>query len=156
MKRPNRTEGLLWFFLGIGLCLASIQLNLGGLHKPGPGFLPFVSGALLALLGLILAYSSLGKALGPKESIWGRNFWGGENWPNVLSALFSLFGFLILLHLLGFILTSFLFLFSLFKFSTPNKWLVPLVFAGLSTILAYLIFSVWLQCQFPRGIFGAW
>jgi hypothetical protein len=31
---------------------------------------------------------------------------------------------------------------------------MPLVLSLFTVILSYLIFSVWLRCQFPRGIFN--
>ena len=51
-------DGFIWLTLGIFLCISSTELNLGSFHIPGAGFLPFLSGASLALLGLILILTS--------------------------------------------------------------------------------------------------
>jgi hypothetical protein len=53
---------------------------------------------------------------------------------------------------LGFLLATFFFLFALFKFVEPKKWLMPFSLSLTSVILSHLVFNVWLRCQFPRGI----
>jgi putative tricarboxylic transport membrane protein len=155
MKKQNRIGGFIWLLLGALLCIGSIKLNLGNFHKPGPGFMPFLAGAILALLGVILFFSGSG---GPKVEVGSseKGFWRGSNWKNVLFPFLSLFGYLLLLQPLGFLLTSFLFLFLLFKFTKPKSWVEPCLFSGATVILSYFIFSVWLRCQFPKGMLTFW
>ena len=153
MKRHDRMGGLIWLILGIGIIIGSIKLNLGNLHKPGPGFMPFLSGSLLGILGLILLiYTTLSKGLW-EEEVKDRKIKVKGNWKIFLLTLVALFAYVILLEPLGFILATFLFLFSTFKITEQKKWLVPLVFSVSTVILSYILFSVWLKCQFPRGIF---
>lgn len=139
-------EGLIWLFLGIGLCIGAIKLKLGGIHKPGAGLMPFLSGALLGLLGLILMFFPISNQLGKNGRV-------KVNWKLFLVLLIS-FSYLILLKPLGFLLTTFLFLFFLFEITEPKKWVMSLVFSGVAAILGYLVFLVWLGGQFPRGILG--
>lgn len=153
MRKYDRMGGLIWFFLGVGLCMGSIRLRLGDLHRPGPGFMPFLSGSLLILFGLILTFSTALKGPAGKDELNGRKVWVKENWKNILFTLLVLFGYLLLFDLLGFILSTFLFFFFLFKRHAPKKWLMPLAFSGVAVFLSHLIFSVWLGCPFPRGIF---
>ena len=54
MKKYARADGLIWVILGMGMCIGSIKLKLGNFHTPGPGFMPFLSGASLGIFGLIL------------------------------------------------------------------------------------------------------
>jgi putative tricarboxylic transport membrane protein len=63
-----------------------------------------------------------------------------------------LFGYIVLLEPLGFLLTTFLCLLPLFKLSEPERWVRPLVLSCSIAILSYLVFSVWLQCQLPKGL----
>lgn len=153
MKKYDRVGGLVWFFLGIALCIGSIKLRLGDLHKPGPGFMPFLAGSLLVLLGLILTLSATLNRSAEKNEIRGRKLWVKENWKNILFTLLILFSYLLLLNLLGFIITTFLFFFFLVKLQAPKRWLMPLAFSGITVFLSHLIFSVWLRCPFPIGIF---
>lgn len=63
MKNGDIVGGMIWFVLGVGMCIASIKLNLGDFHKPGPGFMPFLSGFFLGVFGLILIFSIISKGL---------------------------------------------------------------------------------------------
>jgi putative tricarboxylic transport membrane protein len=151
MTKQNQVSGFIWLLLGALLCIGSIQLNLGGFHKPGPGFMPFLTGAILVLLGFILMFSgSNGSKV--EEGFGVKRFWREKNWKNVLIPWLSLFGYLLLLQPLGFLPTSFLFLFLLFKLTKPESWLEPFLFSGATVVLTYFIFSVWLRCPFPKGM----
>jgi putative tricarboxylic transport membrane protein len=152
LKTHDRISGLIWVVLGIGICIGSVKLRLGDFHKPGPGFMPFLSGSFLILFGLILAVSTISKGL-EKEKTKGKEAWMNVNWKSLLFTLLALFVYALLLEPLGFYITTFMFLFFLFKLTEPKRWLTPIVFAGISVILSYLIFSTWLKVQFPSGIF---
>ena len=145
--------GLIWLILGIGIVIGSIKLNLGNLHKPGPGFMPFLSGALLVILGLILLIYTIISKGSWEEEVKVKKIGVKGNWKIFLLTLIALFAYAILLEPLGFIFSTFLFLFSTFKITEPKKWLAPLVFSVSTIILSYFIFSFWLRCQFPKGIF---
>lgn len=157
MKKRIRLDGLVWLVLGIGLCIGSVRLKLGDFHTPGPGFMPFLSGALLGIFGMILIFPTARswKAEEAKEQktsvMW--------NWKKLTSpflTLLTLFLYLLFLEPLGFILTTFICLFFLFKLSEPRKWMRPVILSVCTSILSYLVFSVWLQCQFPRGLIKFW
>jgi hypothetical protein len=145
-------SGLVWVLLGVAICIGSVRLRLGGFHKPGPGFMPFLAGSILILLGLILAGSTLSKGL-EKEKTKGKEAWMNVNWKRFLFTLSGLFAYALLLEPIGFYPIAFLFLFFLFKLTEPKRWLMPAGLAGISVLLSYLIFSVWLKVQFPIGIF---
>jgi putative tricarboxylic transport membrane protein len=146
-------SGFMWLVLGIGLCIGSIELNLGGLRHPGPGLLPFLSGAVLVLLGLVLMFSSISKGTEEEEVKVDEISLKGS-WKKIFFTILALLGYIVLFEYLGFFFTTFFFLFFLFKFTESKKWLMPLVLSLFTVILSYLIFSVWLRCQFPRGIFN--
>jgi len=153
MKSHDLVGGLVWIGLGIYLCIGSIKLGLGELHNPGPGFVPFLSAAILGLWGAILMTFAILKKLDGGEKSNDKRTWVKENWKGFVSTLAALFGYGILLDRLGFLITTFGFLFFLFKITDPKGWKIPLMVSGLTTILSYLLFSVWLQGAFPKGIF---
>jgi len=152
MKKYDRVGGLIWTILGILLCIGSVQLRLGNFNKPGPGFIPFLSGAFLILFGLILTLVTFLKESGEEEKTRNEKIWVKENWKRIFYPLFALFGYILLLDHVGFLITTFLFLFFLFKLTVPKRWTMPLILSGGTVVLSYLIFSVWLKCQFPKGI----
>jgi putative tricarboxylic transport membrane protein len=153
-SRIDLLGGLIWFFLGVGLSIGSIKLKLGNFYNPGAGLFPFLSGTLMGLLGLLLILLTILKGLG-KEEVKSETFWLKENWENFLTALLTILtmvGYIILFRPLGFIPTTFLFLFFLFKLKEPKRWVIPMILSGVVVVLSYLLFSVWLRCQFPKGI----
>jgi hypothetical protein len=42
----------------------------------------------------------------------------------------------------------------LFKAAGRQRWISVLVWSGGVSIVTYLLFKVWLQVQFPVGLFG--
>jgi putative tricarboxylic transport membrane protein len=142
--------GLTWFLLGFAYCLGAIKYKLGTFQVPGPGFVPFLAGGLLALLGLALFISTSLKA---RSSIK-ENLWEKEKARYFLFPLLALLCYALLLERLGFLLDTFLFLLFLFKMAKPKIWLLPVVLSALIVTIAHFLFSVFLQSQFPKGMWG--
>jgi putative tricarboxylic transport membrane protein len=119
-----------------------------------------VSGASLAVAGLILlsstalSRSKAGEGAGGNQERLPK--WSLKKAVHPLLTLLILFAYIILLEPLGFVLTSFVCLLALFKLSEPKKWLMPLVLSAATAVLSYLLFSVWLQCQLPKGLLRFW
>jgi putative tricarboxylic transport membrane protein len=152
MKKYDLLGGLIWFMLGISLCIGSIKLKLGDLRMPGPGFMPFISGIFLGVFGLILTLSAIPKKFGEEEELNGKKIWKEVNCGKLLLTLIFSFGYGFLLEPLGFLITTFIFLFFLFKLTQPKRWVMPLVLSVGSVVTSYLFFHIWLKCQFPMGI----
>jgi hypothetical protein len=69
-------------------------------------------------------------------------------------ALLALFGYIVLLEATGFVITTFIFLVVLFKIKERRRWVMPLILSFSTVGVSYLIFSVWLRLDFPRGPLG--
>jgi putative tricarboxylic transport membrane protein len=150
----DRVGGLIWLLLGVGFCIGSVRLDLGSLEMPGPGFIPFLSGALLALTGLVLLLFPSPYESTEKEKLEIEDRGGlKKHWKKFIFVLLALFSYLFLLEILGFLITSFLFLFFLLKLTEPKGWVRPLFYSGGVIILSYIIFILILECPFPIGIF---
>jgi len=156
LKRIIKSDllgGFVWFMLGTGFCLGSQKLKIGTLHAPGPGFISFLSGILLGLLGLALMFSSF--LTGLKKGEGGRAIarWRNVNWLKLTWTFVALGGYILLFKPLGFVLSTFLFFFAvLYSFAKPQKWLAPLVISACAAILGYLVFFTCLGVELPRGI----
>lgn len=151
MKKSEIICSFIWVALGITQCIESIRLRLGDFRKPGPGFLPFISGILLGLFGLILIVI-LSKTIGEDEKPKGEMLWVKDNSKKLLLTLLALFVYAMVLETLGFLIATFIFLFFLFKLTEPKRWAMPVVLSGVTVILSYLVFCVWLKSSFPVGV----
>ena len=50
MNKADRGSGLFWFIFSVFISYESHKLGLGTLHQPGPGFLFFWMGIVVAIL----------------------------------------------------------------------------------------------------------
>jgi putative tricarboxylic transport membrane protein len=116
--------------------------------------MPFLSGAFLGILGLILTFSSILKESPKEQELKRKRNRVNDKWKRVLLYLLALFCYGLLVDLLGFLITSFVFLFFLFKLLEPKRIMMPLVVSIGSVIVSYLLFWVFLRCPLPRGIFS--
>lgn len=152
LQKSDRVIGFIWLVVGISFCAGSIGLKLWDLQKPGPGFLPFLSGSLLILLGLILLFSPSTKESAAEKKEEGPAVRTKENRRRLISSFSILLGYILLFEPLGFFFSTFLFFFFLFKLTEPKRWLIPSMASGATVILSYLVFSVWLKVTLPPGI----
>jgi hypothetical protein len=55
---------------------------------------------------------------------------------------------------LGFLISTFLLMFLLFKITAPGKFISPLASSAAVVFLSYFIFFVWLKVPLPKGFWG--
>lgn len=146
MLKSDRWTGIFFFILSAYVCGESLRLGLGDMHSPGPGFISFWSGLILGLMATGLVIGSF-----LKRGSSGERF---VNWPSVVLVVLSLFGFLLILDTLGFILSTFLFISFLLKLVEQRKWLFSFGVASITAFCGYFIFEVLLKAQLPQGIFN--
>jgi len=149
MKARNIVSSLVLILLGAVFCVASTRLGLGNVTAPGPGFVPFLAGALLILFSLGTIFETRPEA----EAAPGPLF-GGKRRKVVLSVLGSLFIYALILDLVGFILATFFILIFLFKVSEKQSWKVALGTSALTMVFTYFLFDYFLQITFPQGFLG--
>ena len=151
MKLNDVIGGL--FFLAVGILFAvySQSVDIGTMDEPGPGFLPFWAGVLLAVMSAILLIKTFFQKKHEKsESFFPEH----DSWKRVCMVVSSLIVYNLLLQYLGFILITFFFVAFLVKCVFPQTWLRTLVTAALSTAGAQLIFVNLLEINFPKGLLG--
>ncbi len=142
--------GLFWLALSIVICATALRLGIGTLHTPGPGFLLFWSGILLAILAIILRLLDYSKKKDRGRTL---DLWKGLKWHKVISVAISLFIYILLLPRIGYLIMTFGLLVFLFRIVERSKPGAEVVFALITVIATYLLFYVWLDVQLPRGIF---
>ena len=146
MLKTDRWTGVFFILLSAYVCRESLHLGLGSVHSPGPGFLSFWSGLVFGLMALVLVTKSLLKTGSVGE--------GYGNWTGATLVFFSLFGFLLILDKVGFILSAFLLTLFLLRIVERRRWWVSLAVSCLAALGTYFIFEVLLRAELPRGIFN--
>lgn len=149
MRYKDIFSSLFWMVIGAGLCYGGNELELGTLHDPGSGFIFFWVGLIMVGLSLsifIRALKEKGKA-GEMRLIWSE-----VQWKKIVSVLVALFLYGYFFQTLGFILSAALLLVFLFKAVEPQRWSVAILGAVVSSLVAYVVFQVWLGSQLPKGL----
>ena len=149
MRQSRIIVSLFWIGLGIFVMIFSYHLGLGRLNNPGSGLTSFLLGLILVLLSLYSLIISLCKKAGdegpPKE---GRS---QASYGKIALVLVALFTYSFILEKLGFVMTTWIFLFFLFR-SMGNRWITTLI-ASTSTVLATYFVFTFFGVRFPPGIF---
>ena len=154
MKQQNgdQLSSLLLILFSLFVCIGSYRYSIGTLHKPGPGFFPFWGGLILGLLSFshfLIVTTKRRKEIRESEPVA-----PGKRWKNLILPLVVLFAYPSFLPVIGFLLTTFLFIVVLLRFVEPVRWSMILKVAIGVTIVSYFIFQYWLKMQFPPGVFG--
>jgi hypothetical protein len=82
---------------------------------------------------------------------WGDGETQKPHSRRVVLALISLFAYSLFLNTLGFIVATFLLVGILLRLGQPRPWWFLVGVSALSSLLAYVIFGVFLHVYFPRG-----
>ncbi len=148
----DRLSAIIWLFIGGTGVYGSISLGLGTTREPGSGFLAFLASSFICLMALIIFYRSFGTKPGKDLNL--PALWQGTQWKRVLAVGFITAGYILVFALLGFAITTFLFLAILFRQLEKLAWGKTLLIALISTGFCYLLLRVSLEASLPRGIFG--
>ena len=149
-REKDRMSALFWILVAIGVCFGSVRLDLGELHKPGPGFFSLLAGAILGILSLIVFVQSFKSVPGDEK----KPFWVNPKRKIKMAYLvMALILYAIGMNYVGFFFSTLLFLGFLLRSIDPQRWSVVLTVSILATVISYAIFQYWLDVQLPTGIF---
>ena len=150
MNRSDLGSSLFWLSFSTFVLLESLRLGTGSLRNPGMGLMAFGASGLLGILSVALFIQTIYK----REATKIRPVFAETLWKRVILILAALLIYSQLMPLGGYLLTTFLLMTFLFWTVERQKigWVLALAF--LTTLTTYFVFSKWLNCQFPDGLFG--
>lgn len=151
MKKGNLIFSLTLEGIGILVIVESYGLGLQTLTNPGPGLFPFLLGILLCALSLSPFITSLKDLIKINRIKKDQVVEPQANIIELVAVIACLIGYFLLLNTLGFLIDTFLFLFGLFLIGSPRNFLHVAILSAAVDGLAYLVFKILLQVQFPSG-----
>lgn len=151
MLNNDQVSSVVFFAIGVIIVIASLPYELGGLHSPKTGFLPFVTGLAVCLLSLIGFAAATMKRMGGEK--W-KSILKGWRWDKPLITMVSLVVYALILNTLGFILTTTLLVGFLLRTIIPQKWSVVISGAILTPLVTYVVFQILLKTELPMGLLG--
>ncbi len=146
MTKRERWPAIFFVFFSLYVCIESLHLGLGGWRKPGPGSFSFWSAVALGIFALILLFHT------SKAKVNMEEYPKQESWRGKSLCFLSLLAFILLLDMLGFILTSFLFISFYIRVVERKGWKTATLTAAGIALASYGIFEICLQSQLPKGI----
>jgi len=153
MRRADLIAGIIFLVVSIYAGVISYELEMGNLASPEAGFIPLVVSVLLFGCSCIFITLALRGRLKPLAT--------EGSGPSSITLSFLLFSgaYLLLLYLLGIWIATFPALMLLYRKSGGKSLVRSAVFAAVAMVCAYLLFSVALRVEFPKGILldgGLW
>ena len=152
----RKMEGFFWVGVGAIIGLFAWKSKLGSFHEPGPGFVAFISGLFVSVIGLVMVLSEFFSKTPLRSSAHFDETFQIASWTRLIYTLALLLIYGLLLNSLGYILTTFLVMWGLFCDLEKKRWFSGFFASTVTVALTYLVFEVWLRCQLPRGIFPWW
>ena len=151
-NKKEQVSSIFLLLFSAFICFFSYKLSIGSIHNPGGGFFPFYLGIILALLSINNFVKAIAQRKRPVKII--KASAAGINWQNIILTIVVLFSYPLLLDILGFPISTFLFTVLFLRFIEPQRWSVVLGTGSAVTIVFYVVFQYWLKIQFPAGLFG--
>jgi hypothetical protein len=150
MKNKDQISSCFFLVFSVVICMSAIQLDIGGPFRPGPGFVPFLAGGLLGAVSIGI----LAKSLFFSKRLDQRSVLKGIKWRKILYTLGILVGYSLAMASIGFVMSTFFLFMSLFWGIERISWWKAVLGSAATSVIAYLFFVGWLQCQLPPGIVG--
>jgi putative tricarboxylic transport membrane protein len=151
MARIDTIGGFFWLLFSLFISYESYRLGLGNVNQPGPGFLFFWTGIVVAILSIIVIVRSFSAKASEGEKEAAEE---GRRLTKIVPVLVALFLYALLMEWLGFIVVTLLLFLFILGVVEKKKWLFTAAVSVAVTLFAYLIFEVALQSQLPKGLLG--
>lgn len=144
----DRISGIFCLLFSGYVCMKSLKLGLGGLRKPGSGFLSFWSGVAFGILAVLMVIQSIRQ----DKSSAVEDVTEKTDLRPITLVIISLVGYIFLLEPLGFVITTVIFVGFLLKTVEKKGWILTVWVSLLVALGCYVIFKVLLGSELPKGI----
>jgi putative tricarboxylic transport membrane protein len=148
VRSADRVTAALLLAFAVAFSVGALkQYQWWGSGGPGPAFMPFWLGLVMAVLALVLLVRSL-KEQDPGASWLPR----GEGLRDMLVVLAATVAFVALLSVTGMIIGTALYLAFLVRYLGRHRWWVTFAIALAAAGFNWLVFVHWLRVPMPEGM----
>jgi hypothetical protein len=150
MKTLDQTSSLFWLLVSILVFAESLRIGIGTVQNPGMGFMTFGASGILGVLSLVLFFQASLR----KEDVPHKPLFAGTLWRRIFFVLLALTVYARVMPVLGYLISTFVLMTLLFGILEKKRIKFVPLYALVATLFTHLVFSKWLNCQFPHGWFG--
>ncbi|WP_100052183.1 tripartite tricarboxylate transporter TctB family protein [Basfia succiniciproducens] len=147
----NFLAGFIFFFVSAFYLISAFQIETKNLVSIEADFMPIIYGSLLLTTSIVLMITSFFKIRNTVVNKEDKE----TDWKRIFSVIGLVFVYVLLMQYIGFIVTSIPFLFCLSVLLTPlyikKNYIVYSIFSIVLPILAYFLFSYYLNLTMPSG-----
>lgn len=148
MRRTGAITSILFLVFALVAFVDATKLPFGKASAPQPGFFPLILSVLLGVLSLLL----LVEIFKERDEASNPFMLGRTTWKKIGLALGGLFSFALFFEILGYLVTTFLFITFLLRAVDQQRWRLAFTVAFWASLLSYLLFGLLLQSPLPSGI----
>ena len=152
MRKADRIFGVIGLALSLWCYLESTRLNYMTEFTPGPGFMPFWVGVVLAILSCYLIVDSYLRKAGRKDDA--KLLPGGHALYRVGAIMLMLFAVKLFMNVLGFPLTLFIFTTAILLLLERYSILKSVGYGIAYAAVTWFVFQYVLSMGFPKGFPG--
>ncbi|MEO7338700.1 MAG: tripartite tricarboxylate transporter TctB family protein [Caldimonas sp.] len=150
MRLADRLGGAALLAIAVAFSAAALKYYAyWGPNGPGPAFLPFWLGLVMAVLAALMLLRAV-RAPDPGSPWLPR----GEGLRRLLLVLGATIAFVALLNVLGMVLGTVLFMIVLVRFLDRHPWPLTLAVALGVAAFNFMVFTFWLRVPLPVGMLG--
>ena len=148
MRSADRVTAALLLAFAVAFSVGALKsYQWWGSGGPGPAFMPFWLGLVMAILALMMLIKSL------KEKNAGAAWLPrGEGLRDMLVVLAATVAFVALLNVTGMIIGTALYLAVLIRYLGRHPWWMTLAIALAAAGFNWLVFVHWLRVPMPEGM----
>ncbi len=150
MRRANQISSLFLMAFSAMIFASSLQLGIGSLQQPGPGFLGSCAAALLFILSAVTLVKATQKA---PAADTGQASLGWKQLAKPLGLGLAMAGYTLILGFLGYLVATTLLMFAMLFLYNPRKWPIHIVVALFIANVTYAVFYKLLDVLLPAGLF---
>jgi hypothetical protein len=148
MKKAYIIAHAFWIVFACAAAGESWRLGFGSFVRPGPGFVPFLAALVLGGLAVAALVQTILDSSGAAAA-------GGvfdiRDLRRVLWVIVVLAAYVLSWDVVGFLASTLLLLFFLFRCVEPLRWRTVLIAAVLTLTMTYILFSTLLGARLPAG-----
>lgn len=152
--------GLICLVLAIGMLVLTRGLPQSSFVPVGPDFYPRIVLIIMAVLSAMMIASDMMRKRPPSTAAATDTAPETRNYPLVATTFAVFAGYVILLPLTGYRVSTFLFMAALQAVIDPprsaRRWFVVLISALASAAVTYVVFEHYLSVLLPRGTWTGW
>lgn len=141
--------GLALAVLGAAIAFGGVELGLGHVSLPGPGFFPLVAGLALIIFAGVALWDTKGSRKAEQIAQWAN-----IRWKHMILTFVFMTVYANLFESLGYIISTALMLMVLFRTYESEKWIFTILRSVLTSVIVYVVFEKIFQLNLPQGIWG--